>query len=223
MLTACETDLYVGITLNENGSGKVSFALTLDEATHSKYPSFFKETSLNDLSAGGWSERLDPVPAANELAYEKSFTNTDQIGTLLSEIGPGLSISRVERLRSSEANTIALQGLVDVRQFSENITRGTAVDISSLPDSAAQLHLNIRLGNPGSYQERNWTIPLNSRENLEFSHTHIIENNPTNLWGWVAIAGASLFAVALLFNFLGWLSQRSQSSKLRKRSAAETA
>jgi len=116
--SACRVQTEVGITVNENGSGKVVVRVGFDEDALRRAPNVLQSLRTDDLKTAGWTI-AGPAKGADSLTSieaSKEFANPDEadkIFTELSGTGGPLRDFAITRTRSFGRTKFTFKGTVD--------------------------------------------------------------------------------------------------------------
>lgn len=110
--------LTIGVDAREDGSGRVSVAVGLDEGALAQAPDLAKQLRTSDLAAAGWTV-TGPEKGEDGLSWfraEKPFTTPEQANRVLAELagenGPFRDF-RLRRERSFARTRFRFSGMVD--------------------------------------------------------------------------------------------------------------
>ena len=90
--SACRVQTDIGITVNENGSGKVSVSVGFDDDALRRVPDLPQSLRTDDLKAAGWTI-AGPAKGTDNLTHveaSKDFADPDEATKVFAELsGPG--------------------------------------------------------------------------------------------------------------------------------------
>lgn len=200
----------VGINLEENGSGEVTFSVGFENALTIENPQLLNLIDISDLEAGGWHviEAESADDNLETLTVTKSFLHESQIQQLLNEISPGAFAIDIQR----SENEILISGELDMVTFKDNLFANSNIDTSNLRSEASQIVISTQIGDNSSQSKR---APLTSNETIDFNHTLLLQQNniqtsenQSQIWGWVFL----ILGLFILTSFIIWLYQKRQKN-----------
>jgi hypothetical protein len=117
-LAGCQIRTEVGIEVDDDGSGRVSVSVGLDDDAMARVPGLEQELRLDDLRATGW-EITGPTPEADGFTWirgSKPFDTPEEAGRVLAEVagteGPFRDFA-LTRDRSFARTAFGFRGTVD--------------------------------------------------------------------------------------------------------------
>lgn len=166
IVSACQVDAVVDVTVTEDGSGTVLVSTAFDEEIVEAAPELLDGLRTEDLTAAGWvvdGPRRAESGGAVVISAEKNFLSPDDLGGVLDEIaGPGTLFSdfEVTRTRSFARTTYDVTGQVDPR-----------ISLTTFGDDAITGLVGSPLGLSIPELEAVAGRPLDETVNLEFTIT----------------------------------------------------
>ncbi len=121
ILTACQVDAVVDVTVTEDGSGTVTLTTAFDEDIVEAVPELEENLRTNDLIPAGWvveGPQRSESGSAVVVSATKEFASPEDLAGVLDEIaGPNTLFSEfeVERSRSFARTTYNVTGQIDPR------------------------------------------------------------------------------------------------------------
>jgi hypothetical protein len=119
LAAGCEVGTEVAVEVAEDGSGRVSVAVSLDPDATARVPGLAAELRVEDLETAGW-DVTGPAVEDDGLTWiraSKAFTTPEQAATVLAEVagtdGPFRDFA-VTRDRAVARTTYAVSGTVDL-------------------------------------------------------------------------------------------------------------
>ena len=119
LLSACRVDVDVELSVDDDGSGRVTVEVVLDDEAAARVPDLADQLAVDDLVALGWEVTgPDPTPEGGVfIRAGKDFFAPDQAGSVLSEVvaaDAGLVGFTLTRQRPFAKTTYELAGQVDL-------------------------------------------------------------------------------------------------------------
>jgi hypothetical protein len=119
LATACQVDTTVDITVNDDGSGRVTVTAVLDEEAAQKVPDLDQSLLLDDVREAGWRVVGPDRTAAGgwRVSASKPFADPSQLQAVMSELGGAGGPFRDFTLTRDDAfakTTYSLEGTVDL-------------------------------------------------------------------------------------------------------------
>ncbi|MDH3707563.1 MAG: HAD-IA family hydrolase, partial [Acidimicrobiia bacterium] len=151
VLSACQLDAVVEVTVDDDGSGVVEVGVALDDEAVERAGDLEQLLAVDDLAAAGWSVTA-PAIEADGLTWvraSKPFGGPDQLSGVLAEVSPifDLALDREHRFGQT---SLSLDGTIDV---SDGIDALGDQQLQQLFGSAAGLDVTALEGEIGPLAE----------------------------------------------------------------------
>lgn len=236
--SACQLDVTVGLDVNEDGTGVVKVAVSLDDDAVSKVPDLAQQLKLDDLIATGWAI-TGPAKEADGKTWiraSKPFATPAEAVSILTEIsgqdGPFRDFA-LTRERSFARTTFEFAGTVDftgggLERFSDQelteLLDGeplgddiTAIEeqIGESLDRVFRFQVAVRL--PGSVESNApgqasngalWTPQLSDDEAQDLHASSRTWHTSTLAWTGVGVLAGLALAVLLAVRLIRFLRSR---------------
>ena len=114
VLASCRIDIAVDMTMEADGTGVITVAVTADAEVVAAVPTIADELATDDIIAAGWT--IDgPTPTADgglTMTLTHGFTSDQDATNLLNSLGPPFTQMAVSRTTSGDETTTRLSGLL---------------------------------------------------------------------------------------------------------------
>ncbi len=235
ILSACQIDAVVDVTVEEDGSGTVVLTTTFDENVIANAPELSDSLQTNDLAAAGWDiEELVDTPQSLVVRATKDFATADDLNGVLGEIaGPNTLFSdfTVERTRSFARTTYEVTGVVDplipLTTFGDDTVTGLVgsplgLSVSELEAIAGRplsetVTLDFSITLPATVQANTtdadgavatWSLTPQDRLATDIEVSASIEDQLPRIWAAVALVALGVLFTLVIFNILARFSGR---------------
>lgn len=229
VVSACQVEIDVTVTVEDDATGQVAVDLVLDEAASERVPDLGQMLETDDLEAAGWT--VGPVESTatsgQSISATKPFDSPAQLQSVLDEIaGPEAIIRDLAVFRDRPFATIELgfRGVLDpsggLEQFSdEDLTAALGgfplgVDLAELeaelgadPASMVTLNLEAVLAGQQDPDPAVWSVRLDETEPVLFAASSSMELEEPRTWVRYALLAAVAFVVVVLLELL-WVGNR---------------
>jgi hypothetical protein len=147
---ACQVRTDVGVQVNEDGSGTVTVAITLDADALTKAPNITDALRVDDLTKAGWTVTQDRQ-SDGSLVFQaiKRFANPEEADKIFTEISGAAGPFRdfhISRSRSFARTTTSFTGTIDFTNGLESFgdsELAQALDGKPLGDDIAAIEQRI--------------------------------------------------------------------------------
>ena len=245
VMTACRVDVAVDVTMNQNGSGTITVAVTADQQLVQQAPGLAGDLRLDDLTRAGWTTDgpIGTPDGGLSIELRHTFDTPEQATALVASLnGPNGPFRAV--LFTRQAHERSIEYRVDGRARVDGVTGFAdpelldavgatpyAAEIESAdmtPDEAIGLTFTVIL--PGLVDETtaeaeqsplSWTIPFDDTVvDLTTATTTSLETGRS----WTLLATLSFVAlglwVLLSIAFIVIIARRQHRKRKRRRSLA---
>ncbi|MFA9563705.1 MAG: hypothetical protein ACERLM_03215 [Acidimicrobiales bacterium] len=224
LATACQVDVDVTVTVEDDATGQVAVDLVLDEAASARVPDLGQMLETDDLTAAGWT--IGPVEATptngQSISATKPFGSPAELQLVLDEIaGPESIVRDLAVFRNRPFGTIELgfRGVLDpsggLEQFGdEDLTTALGgfplgIDLAELeaelgadPASMVTVELEAVLAGRQDPDPAVWSIRLDETEPVPFAASSTMELEEPRRWVRYALVAAVGFVVVVLLELL---------------------
>ncbi len=225
--TACQVDVAVTVTLEDDASGQVAVDLILDEAASARVPELAAMLETGDLEAAGWTiGPVEETPTDGQaVSATKPFGTPAELQSVLDEIaGPDALFRDLAVFRNRPFGEVELGfgGVLDpsggLEQFSDPDLTSTlggfplGIDLTELeaelgadPASMVTVQLEAVLAGQQDPDPAQWSVRMDQTETVRFAAASTMELEEPRRWVRYAIFAAVAFvAVVLLELFWRW-------------------
>lgn len=229
--TACQVDVDVTVTLEDDASGQVAVDVVLDEEASLRVPEMAQMLETDDLETAGWTVGpVEPTASGGQaVSVTKPFGTPAELQSVLDEIAGPDSLFRdlaVFRNRPFGEIELGFGGVLDpsggLEQFSDPDLTGAlggfplGIDLAELeaelgadPASMVAVHLEAVLAGQQDPDPAEWSVQLDQTETVQFAAGSTMELEEPRRWVRYAIFAAVAFlAVVLLELFWRWSRRR---------------
>ena len=228
---ACQVDVDVTVTLEDDASGQVAVDVTLDDAATARVPELADILETDDLEAAGWTiVPVEDSPTDGKIvSATKPFGTPAQLQSILDEIaGPDALFRDLAVFRNRPFGEIELGfgGVLDpsggLEQFSDPDLTSTlggfplGIDLTELeaelgadPASMVTVQLEAVLAGQQDPDPARWSVRMDQTETVRFAAGSTMELEEPRRWVRYAIFAAVAFvAVVLVQLFWRWSRHR---------------
>lgn len=234
--TACQVEIDVIVTIEDDATGQVAVDLVLDDAASERVPDLGQMLETEDLEAAGWTVGPIEATATNgqSISATKPFDSPAQLQSVLDEIaGPESVIRDLAVFRNRPFGTIELgfRGVLDpsggLEQFSDEDLAAAlggfplGIDLAELeaelgadPASMVTLDLEAVLAGRQEPEPAIWSVRLDEAEPVPFAASSSIELEEPRRWVRYALLAAAGFVVVVLLElFWTWNRDRRRENR----------
>ncbi len=235
LLTACHVDTIVDVSMNADGSGKITVTATADADVVGQAPGLADDLRFDDVKAAGWAVTgpTDTSGGGLQVVLSHAFANPEEATALLQSIngsGGPLHGVTVRRVVSQDGTTVSLAGSLRIDglgAFADPDVLGAigatpyAEQIAASSSSPSQaVGVLVRAALPGKITSAagivkdgavSWVVPLDGSQ-LDLTTTAVDDHGTAKIWGVAAnVALIALIAWCVLAAaFITWVVKQRQ-------------
>ncbi|BAN04017.1 hypothetical protein [Ilumatobacter coccineus] len=112
LLTACQVDVVVDVTVEPDGTGSMTVTVTADAELVERVPTIADDLVLDDIAEAGWviDGPTDTPDGGLVLTFTHPFSGADEATNLLRSLGPPFNDPRLGRGSAGDVTTNTLTG-----------------------------------------------------------------------------------------------------------------
>lgn len=234
VVSACQVDAAVDVTVNDDGSGVVALTLAFDDEVVAEAPELVDGLRVDDLAAAGWTVEgpRQTDTGGMVVSASKPFASAADLAGVLDEItGPNELFDdfSVQRQRSFARTTYTMSGRIDpavrIESFSDEFLIGLLGEPFGRPLSELEAIAGRPLGEtltmrftvtlPDTVEattgdaEGNtvtWVVTPGDPLPTDIAATSSVEDQTPRVWAAIALVSLALLATLLIFRVLARLS-----------------
>ena len=230
--TACQVDVDVTVTLEDDASGQVAVDVILDDAASARVPELADMLETADLEAAGWTigPVEDTATGGRSVSATKPFGTPAELQSVLDEIaGPDTLFRDLAVFRNRPFGEVELGfgGVLDpsggLQQFSDPELTDTlggfalGIDLTALqaelgadPASMVTVKLEAVLAGQQDPDPAEWAVRMDQTEPVQFAAASTRELEEPRRWVRYAIYAMVACVVVVLLELLWRWSRRRQ-------------
>jgi hypothetical protein len=230
LLSACQVDATVGVSMNADGSGKITVTALADADVVGKAPGLADDLRFNDAEAAGWmvTKPTDTDDGGLQVELTHAFANPEEASALLQSIngsGGPLHGATLTRAVDESGTTVSLRGSLRIDGLSAFADPDVLSAVGATPyadevvasgQSPTQaVVVTVRASLPGKVTSAtgtikdgsvSWVVPLDGTQ-VDLSTTAVDDHGTAKIWGIASKAALIAMVVwcVLAAAFIAWV------------------